>query len=99
MRLAVALREVVVAALREAAAAPTKAVVRRAAPREAAGKIRQPNGRRFFLTGARVLRRGVTHLIPRILFLSTDIVQLLPKILFIVSADVIQPIPIIFCIG
>jgi hypothetical protein len=63
------------------------------------GKIRQPDGGRFFLTGARVLRRGVTHFIPVILFVSVNIAQPLPKILFIVSADVIQSIPIIFCIG
>jgi hypothetical protein len=88
-----------VVASREAAAAPTKAVVRRAAPREVTGKIQQPDGGRFFLTGARVLRQGVTHFIPEILFVSADIAQPLPKILFIVIADVIQPIPIIFCIG
>jgi hypothetical protein len=79
MRMAAASREAVVAASREAAAAPTKAVVQRAVPREAAGKIRQPDGGRFFLTGARVLRQGVTHFIPRILFVSADIAQPLPK--------------------
>jgi hypothetical protein len=36
------------AASREAAAVPTKAVVRRAVPREVAGKIQQPDGGRFF---------------------------------------------------
>jgi hypothetical protein len=87
------------AASREAVAAPTKAAVWRAMPREAVGKIRQPDGGRFFSTGARVLRQGVTHFIPRILFVSANIAQPLPKILFIVSADVIQPIPIIFCIS
>jgi hypothetical protein len=51
------------------------------------------------LTGARVLRRGVTYFIPGILFVSADIAQPLPNIIFIVSADVIQPIPINFCIG
>jgi hypothetical protein len=87
------------AALREAAAAPTKAAVRRAAPREVAGKIRQPDDGRFILTGARVLHWGITHFIPGILFVLADIAQPLPKILFIVSTDVIQPIPIIFCIS
>jgi hypothetical protein len=40
MRLAAVSREAAVVASREAAPAPTKAAVRRAAPREAAGKIR-----------------------------------------------------------
>jgi hypothetical protein len=88
-----------VAVAREAAAAPTKAAVGRAAPREVAGKIRQPDGGRFFSTDARVLRQGVTHFIPGILFVSVDIAQPLPKILFVLSADAIQPIPIIFCIS
>jgi hypothetical protein len=87
------------AASREAAAALTKVAVWTAVPREAIGKIWQPDARDFFSTIARVLHRGVTHFIPEILFVSADIAQLLPKILFIVLADVIQPIPIIFCIG
>jgi hypothetical protein len=55
----------------------------------------------FFLTSARVLRRGggVTHFIPGVLFVSANIAQPIPKMLFIVLADVSQPIPIIFCIG
>jgi hypothetical protein len=48
-----------VAASREAAAAPTKAAVRRAAPREAAGKIRQPDGGRFFLRALGFCVRGL----------------------------------------
>jgi hypothetical protein len=85
--------------MRLAAAAWEAAAVRRAVPREAAGKIRQPDGGMFFSTGARVLHQGVTHFIPGVLFVPADIAQPLPKILFIVSADVIQPIPIIFCIS
>jgi hypothetical protein len=42
---------------------------------------------------------GVTHFIPGVLFVSTDIVQPIPKMLFVVSADGSQPIPIIFCVG
>jgi hypothetical protein len=80
------------------AAALREAAVRRAAE-GGSGKIRQPDGGSFFLTVARVLRRGVTHFISGILFVSADIAQPLPRILFIVLADVIQPIPIIFCIG
>jgi hypothetical protein len=37
--------------------------------------------------------------IPGTLLVSTDVIQLIPKISFMVSTDVIQPIPIIFCIS
>jgi hypothetical protein len=87
-------------ASREVAVAPREAAaLREATVRKAAEKFGSLTAGVFFLTGARVLRRGVTHFIPGILFVSADIAQPLPKILFIVSADVIQPIPIIFCIG
>jgi hypothetical protein len=46
-----------------------------------------------------VLGGGVTHFIPELLFISADIEQPISKMLFIVSADVSQPMPIIFCIG
>jgi hypothetical protein len=46
-------------ASREAVVVPTKAAVRRAVPREAAGKIQQPDGGKKNSTGARVLHRGL----------------------------------------
>jgi hypothetical protein len=42
---------------------------------------------------------GGTPLIPGTLLVSTNVIQRIPKISFMVSADVIQLIPIIFCIG
>jgi hypothetical protein len=56
-------------------------------PREA-GKIRQPDGVKNFLTGIRVLRRGVTPFIPSMLLVSADIAQPIPQMRFMVSADV-----------
>jgi hypothetical protein len=85
-------------ASREAATTPREVAVWRVALREATGKIRQLDGKIFFLSALGFCIWGVTHFIPGVLFVSANIAQAIPKMLFIVSADVSQQIPMIFCI-
>jgi hypothetical protein len=54
-------------------------------------KIWQPDSGKSFSTSARILHRegaGVTHFIPGVLFILADKAQPIPKMLFMVSANV-----------
>jgi hypothetical protein len=62
-------------------------------------KIGQPDSAKWNFTAIRVSRRHRTPLIPDTLLVSAGIVQSIPKMWFMASADIIQPIPIIFHIG
>jgi hypothetical protein len=82
------------------------ASLREVASREVAAASREAASRLGSLTAQNQISprlgfrvgRG-TPLIPGILLVSADVIQPIPKILFMVSADVIQSISIIICIG